>query len=461
MALIKRTELPSHLKNEATLSHQIYLIFGERFLCKEAADLLQEALLSKKEGTVHPIDGDAEDTAQTLARLQSFSLLPGLQIHRVTDTRLFHTKQVGSSIWNKALQSFQTDKKTLAYRHLISLLELASLSHTERFFEINAEQWQSLFGFSKPPGDISWADEILSNQEPKGSSKSRSGKGAGKYVEALTHGLPEQNLLILTTETVDKRKKLFNHIKKKGFIIDCSVAGGASSAAQKSQKSILQELAGKTLRELKKKMEPGGLDILFEKVGFHPVAVVMETEKLALAVGERELITRDDLEKLVGRSREDALFELTDHFGKKQLDKTLITLNHLLDNGIHALAILATMRNYLRRLLIFRSLQSHPSPLWHKGMNAKQFQERYLPALKATDEWNDLLGGHPYALFMSFSKAAEFPCSQLKNWLTLLLEAEFRLKSSSLSSQMVLEELFINMMKGKKSVTIQQHPISP
>jgi len=60
-----------------------------------------------------------------------------------------------------------------------------------------------------------------------------------------------------------------------------------------------------------------------------------------------------------------------------------------------------------------------------------------------------MLGGHPYALFMSFTKAQDFSCNQLKKWLTLLLEAEFRLKGSPISQQIVLEELFLSMLKRK------------
>ncbi len=449
MALIKRNELPALLLEAQKETYQVYLFFGERYLCRESADLLQETLLKREKGIVQPIDGDTEDAALTLARLQSFSLLPGLQIHRVTDSRLFHTKQVGASIWDKAFKASQADKTAPALRHLLNLLKLASLSPTEPLSEINDDQWQSLFGFSKPPGDISWADKLLAEMEQKGSPKGDSGDAAALYVKAFEQGLPAQNLLILTAESVDKRKKFFTFIKKKGLIVDCSVAGGASSAAQKAQRSVLLELVNKTLKDFKKKIEPGGLDILFEKVGFHPVAVIMETEKLALAVGEQDTITRDDLEQFVGRSREDALFELTDHFSKRQLGKTLVTLNHLLDNGIHALAILSTIRNYLRRLLIFRSLQLRPSPVWHKGMNARQFQEGYLPAIKASGEWNDLLAGHPYALFMSFSKAAEFSCSRLKKWLKLILETDYRLKSSPLPPELVLEELFLSMMTEK------------
>ena len=189
------------------------------------------------------------------------------------------------------------------------------------------------------------------------------------------------------------------------------------------------------------------MNLFFDRVGFHPVAVVMETEKLALFVLDRPVITCDDLETMVGRSREDALYELTDAFGRRQVAKTLTILQHLLENGTHSLAILATMRNYLRRLLIFRSLQLRPTPIWRQGMSAQQFQGTYLPALKETGEWPDLFKGHPYALFMSFAKAAEYSCPVLKKLLGLLLEAEFRLKGSPLPHHIVLDELFLTMLQ--------------
>jgi DNA polymerase-3 subunit delta len=228
------------------------------------------------------------------------------------------------------------------------------------------------------------------------------------------------------------------------------VAAGGSAAAQKGQKDILREMVLKSLAGFQKKIAPRALELLFERVGFHPVAVIMETEKLALFAGERTTITVEDLNVMVGRTREDALYELTDAFGKKQAARTFVLLNRLQEQGMHGLAILATMRNYLRKMLIFRSLQLGTKPSWKPGMNAGHFQNTYLPALKERGEWSDLLKGHPYALFMSFSKAQEFSCTVLKNWLALLLQAEFRLKGAPLPPELVLEELFLTLLKGKR-----------
>jgi DNA polymerase-3 subunit delta len=452
MALIKRTELPVLLKRmeqgQESGTKKIFLFFGERFLCREAADSLQKSLLAGScGGTVNAIDGDDEDSSRTLGQLMNFSLLPGLQIFRVTDSRLFHSKNVASVIWSKVEQAKGANKETACRRQLLSFLSLAGLSTDDRLTEMSGEQWQTFFGFARPDGNLAWTDELLATATV--SNKGRSAVDiAARYVAAFKKGVPPNNILLLTAEAVDKRKQLFTFIKKEGVAVDCSVVAGAGAAAQKGQKEVLREMVMKSLAAFQKKMAPRALELLFERVGFHPVAVVMETEKLALFVGDRDLITVDDLDAMVGRTREDALFELTDAFGKRQAARTLVLLHRLLEQGMHGLAILATMRNYLRKMLVFRSLQLGSEPSWHSGMNAGQFQKVYLPALKERGEWNDLLGGHPYALFMAFSKAQEFSCPVLKNWLALLLQAEFRLKGAPLPPELVLEELFLTLLRA-------------
>lgn len=451
MPQIKRNELSKLLADTKQLSDTpIFLFFGERYLCKEAADQLQTALLKAGKGAVNPIDGDNEDPGQTLSKLLSFSLLPGRQVYRVSDSRIFHSKTVAGKIWEKAKQNNESGKHAAAMRHISAFAKLGSIDieSPTPFSEISGSQWEKIYSFGKPSGDLSWADSLLSQavgtgRMPKGGATNI----VDRYIDTFSSGIPSQNVLILTAETFDKRQKFFKFIKDKFIAVDCSVAAGAGSAAQKEQKEVLLEMMQKTLVALGKRIEPRALELFFDRVGFHPVAVVTETEKLALYVGDRPQITCNDLEEMVGRSREDALFELTDAFSKRQTGKTLTILHRLQDNGTHALAILATMRNFIRKLLIFRSFQMQHSPTWHNGMSAKQFQSGYLPAIKAQGEWTDLLGGHPYALFMSFTKASEFSCNQLKIWLTLLLEAEFRLKGSPLPQHIVLEELFLAMLK--------------
>lgn len=455
--LIKRKDLSASLQGYNPAKDgdvaNIYLFFGERYLCREAADILQKHLLSGQTSTglVNSIDGDREDAGKTLGRLMNFSLLPGRQIFRVTDSRLFHSKNVASALWTRIEQARDTGKESSCRRQLLSFASLAGLADDETLTDMSAAQWQTVFAFAKPTGNLSWVDELLASATGK-KAKTGGGDMASLYVDAFTGGVPPANILILTAESVDKRKQFFKYIKDKGMVVDCSVDPGASSGAQKGQQDVLREMVTKSLRAFQKRIQPAALKMLFERVGFHPVAVVMEAEKLALFVGERDVITIEDVESMVGRTREDALFELTDAFSKRQGARVLVLLNRLLDNGMHGLAILATMRNYLRKMLIFRSLQLQSAPIWYSGMNAGQFQKEYLPALKEQSEWTEMLKGHPYALFMSFSRAQEFSCSSLKNCMGLLLQAEFRMKGSPLAPGLVLEELFMTLLKEKRDI---------
>ncbi len=455
MALIKRSELQNLLqKGTVEPTSQVYLFFGERYLCKETADLLQEALLHKKPGAVHTIDGEREDFDRTLPRLMSFSLLPGLQIYRVSDSRIFHTKTVLSKIWDKGVQAYKAGRFKPAERYLQSIMQTADIKieTTTPFSDISSSQWKSKFNFEKPAEPLDWADRLLS--ESKVSPGGRPTHLIDKCIETFDKGLPDSNILILISETVDKRQRLFTYLKKNCTVVDCSVTTGAGAAAQREQKEILREMMLKSLKGFDKKIDSRAVEMFFERVGFHPVAVVMETEKLALYAADRDVITCKDLQTMVGHSREDALFELTDAFSKKQTARMLTVLSRLQDQGIHGLAILATMRNFLKKLLVFRSLQTQPSPAWRKGMNANEFQNSYLPQLRTDGDWEELLKGHPYALFMSFTKATEYTVNRLKSMMILLLEAEFRLKGSPLPPQLVLEELFLTMLHGSKGHSI-------
>ena len=447
MPIRKRAELHTLLSDiEKGRRKQLYLCFGERYLCRQTADLIEETLVKTSTGTVHTIDGSAEENNRILSRILSFSLLPGIQIYRVNDSNLFLSKNIGSQIWDKALQAHQQNNSRSAARHLLDLLKTAAITPEGApvFSGISSDQWQKLFGFAHPGDNLGWADRLLANsaRQPLLSP----GTDADRFFAATEAGLPAHNIVLLTTENMDKRTKLYGSIKKHGEIVDCSVAPGSSRHAVREQKDVVKEMVATTLAQYDKTIEPRALELLFERVGFHPVAVVMEVEKLALFTDERKKISLGDIELLVARTREDAIFQLTEALGNKDRAASLSIFNNLIRDGIHSLAVLASIRNYFRKLLIFRSLMLGSDPPWMRNMTAGSFQNHYLPALKEKGVWGDLLGGHPYALFMSFSKASEFSVSVLQRSLCLVLEAEYRLKGSPIPHTIVLETLLLSLI---------------
>jgi len=460
MPVYKRQEIPKlleQIKQGAAL--QIYLLFGERYLCRNAAQELIDHLLpaQKRQATsLQHIDGDQEDYSRTLNLLKTFSLFSGRTVYWVTDTKLFYSKGVAKSVWDKACEKNELNEPGQALRYLLQMLNLAALSPQEAVEEniasFSATRWKTLFGFSKPQGDLSWIQSLLAEM-PAGSSPAKTVEtdAAAMYTLAFETGIPRNNILILLAEAVDKRKRLYKYIQEHGVIVDLAVDPGSSAAAKRDQDNVLKDLLHTTLTKYGKEMESQAIPVFLERVGFHPVAVVMEAEKLALYAGDRKTISRGDVDAIIGRTREEALFELTEAVTSGKLEDGLLILDHLQSSGIHGLAILATLRNHIKKLLLVRSLQEVKSPAYTKSLAYPVFQSSYLPKLKeGREEWTKLLWkSHPYGLFMLFRQAARFRCEDLQGGLKELLTAEYRMKGSSVDSRLILDSLIFNLMRRK------------
>ncbi len=450
-----RETLPQLLAQPDAGGFQVYVLCGERYLCRNAVEQLENKLLQDG-GTVHAIDGDQEESAATLVKLRSFSLLPGRQVYRVTDTRLFLSKQVAKNIWDRVTKARAAGKTDQVVRTLRAFLESGGLDPQAPDTDLDtmaATEWQQYFGFARPGDDLAWTRAILENNlAPAGTPAAKATSDPGELLlKALDAGIPKGNVLILMAEEIDKRKKLFKLLKEQQVIIDLSVESGTGSRAQKAQKAVLQDLLRQTLAEDNKTLAPGLAELLFERVGFHPVALVMETRKVMLSIGDRRQISRDDLDAMVGRTRQEALYELTAAIGRRDLEQALGITERVRSNGIHPLAIVATLRNFVRGLLLCRALGEQPELHFQPSMSPAAFQQVCLPRLKERDRWHKEISGHPYALYMQFKTAATCPLSLLTGWMTLLLDAELRLKGSSIAENIVLQHLILAMLAPKKT----------
>ena len=451
MASFTRETLPALFEQLGRHTPRVVLLFGERYLCRHAAEQV-ESILLRSGGTVHQIDGDQEDVHATLAKLRSFSLLPGLQLYRVSDTRLFHSRQVAKTIWDRALKAHGEGREEAAGRALRSLLEAGGLDPRDADADIEGlseGEWQQCFGFAKPSGDLGWTRPCLKASMVNDDARRRnaaSTDAAEALTAALASGIPASNVLMLLADEVDKRKKLFKLLKDEQVVVDLSVETGAGAKAQKEQKTVLVDLVRQTLAEQGKTMTPTLIDLLLERVGFHPVAVVMELRKVMLSIGERRQIGRDDLDALVGRTRQEALFELTGAIGSRNIEQTLAIAERLQENGIHPLAVVATLRGHVRGLMICRALQERPGLGFHPAMTPAAFQQQCLPMLKQQEPWSKEFAGHPYALFQQYKTAAGCSLPLLTHWMHLLLAAELRLKGSPIAPATVLQHLLCAML---------------
>jgi len=432
----------------------VFLLFGERYLCRQVCEELCRHIIPddhQREQNLHGIDGDQEDPVATLNKLRTFSMMPGRQLFLVMDSKLFYSKGVTKVLWDKAKQAYEKKELKKAERLAGQLLDLAGLdgdNACEELIGLSANRWRTLLGFAKPKENMNWLTESLANAAPvAGPKKKKSANAADLYIEALENGLPPNNILIMVAEAADKRTRFYKYLDKNATIIDLSVDTGASSGARKDQDSVLRELVQKTLNSFDKKIEPRALTLLLDRVGFHPVAAVMETEKLALSVGDAPTISVNDLDAIIGRTREEALFAFTEAAATKNIDKALTIMARLRENQLHPLVLVSGLRNHLRKLLFIRAIEAQKEPPYRAGTDFNSFQRGYLAQLKSSrPEWPPALAGHPFVIYKLFQQAENFTVASLKSALGELLQAEYRLKGSGLPAEIILENMLFRIM---------------
>jgi DNA polymerase-3 subunit delta len=109
----------------------------------------------------------------------------------------------------------------------------------------------------------------------------------------------------------------------------------------------------------------------------------------------------------------------------------------------------ATLRNHLKKMLIISSMQDLDRPVYSPGLSFQAFKGGYLERLKSSRPNDGLpkdLPGHPFALYMMFQKAENFRTPELTGALSILLETEYRLKSTGLSEKIILESMFFKLL---------------
>ncbi|MFZ5775784.1 MAG: DNA polymerase III subunit delta [Thermodesulfobacteriota bacterium] len=459
MPLLKRQDLSSLLASAASQPAPAYLFFGDRYLCQEAVERLIGQLLpdpAQRQASLQNIDGGQEDVARTISLLKTFSLFGGRQVARVVDSRLFHSKVVAGELWDKALKAHAAKDQARAGRFLVQMLALADLApagwQEEGLAEQSQVRWRELFGFDKP-AELAWVAETLAGCAA--GAAALQADAAEALQQALTDGLPGGNTLILIAEAVDRRKKLFKFLEKHGVVVDLSVETGSTKAAKEGQQQVLAAVVEETLRDFGKRIEPRALPVLLERVGISPVAAAMEAEKLALFAGEAPAITLDDINAMVGRTREEALFELNNAVAGQDLAAALAILSRLRQDGMHPLAMVAGLRNFLRRLLLLRAFIEQPGLGMSEGLSFAAFQKGVLPRLSEEERFAALFGKkgkqpHPFAVYNSLKQAAAFPLAALREALAGLLEAEYRLKGSGLPEFLVLEEFLFGFLNPSR-----------
>lgn len=363
----------------------VYLIYGEEMLTQNAFGELLDALVPASERSINyePMDGTQENIHEVISRVNTYSLLPGIKVTALRDSRIFYTGQDKDRLLDNAQKAYNDDNIKKAAGHLLDLMGLLSLSYED----INESNRRNSLGQSSPPDtDDAWLDEVIIYCRDNNLSVPAAGDDSRTLQLAVEKGFPANNHLIITTDVVDKRRSLFKAISNKGVIVDCSVPKGDRQADRMVQESVLAERMHAMLAAGNKSMNQSTYLALYEMTGFDLRVFTSNLDKLISYVGDRKEITHTDVESVLQRTKKDPIYELTNALADRKTDAALFYLDSLLSAGFYPLQLFAAIINQVRKLLLAKDfVESSFGGDWQAACPYDYFQKRVIPAIVEYD----------------------------------------------------------------------------
>jgi DNA polymerase III delta subunit len=302
-------------------------------------------------------------------------------------------------------------------------------------------------------------------------------KDLERLTDLVVSGIPEGHFLVMTSGTLDRRRKIFKTMESAGLVIDCTVSRGARKTDLDDQHRVLEGIAKTVLSRSGKTLEPAGFSALLDRTGFNPGLFAQNLEKLVVYSGDRPAVTRADVQAIVPRDKKDPIFSLTNAMMEKNMGQALFYLSSLMGDGFHPLQILKSFENLVRRMLLIKAFvadfsRQHPEIRMDR-IHFNTFKQQVMQAIitrddtvkqrtaqlqaelagkrsgagrnpaKKTSAVPDLLLApnpkSPYPVFQAVEKSARFSINELRNALIALGDLDFAMKSSSMEATVGLE----------------------
>lgn len=231
----------------------------------------------------------------------------------------------------------------------------------------------------------------------------------------LENPAPFTVFVMVTGEGVDSKKKVSRAAKASGAIVDC-----APLKVPEAVKWVMERA-----RTMDKKLGLDAAQALIERTGPDLRLVVSELDKLAAYCGDKAMITREDVQAVVGPSTETSIFRLMDALGQKNKKRALNLLDEMLRQGEPALVILYMIARQIRLIL-----------------GAKKLAEKgYGPSEVAVQ-----LKTKAYAAETALGQARRFSEQELVEAFERLLEADLAIKSGA-DPRLALELLLVGITR--------------
>jgi DNA polymerase-3 subunit delta len=176
-------------------------------------------------------------------------------------------------------------------------------------------------------------------------------------------------------------------------------------------------------------------------------------ELLVTYAADRPVIEAKDVEEVIGKTREDSVFDLLSAILDKNLIRALENLRDLLRQGVHHLMILTMIGREIRLLLHAKIiLSSGGLKAFRPGMDYGPFSTQVYPRLKqmAAETGREglfLAGQHPFVIYNALRHSGKYSQARLIHHMDQLVAADVAMKSTGRDPRLMLERLLIDLCR--------------
>jgi DNA polymerase III subunit delta len=427
-----------------------YLLYGEQeYLVNDTLRQITDLLIPQadRDFSLFYLDGENTDIDSLIEYVLTPSLLGSRKVVVVRNTSIFTSRDNLADLIQKIRDNIDEHPQKAA-QYFLTFMKMSGFTWEDMrgagWKKISDEHWCKVVAGDSGEDRARWLPRVVEICQNFDLNDLSVADSIERLEEIFRKGLPCGNCLIFTAESVDKRKKIYKTIAELGIVLYFGAVRGEAA-----QKEILQKEAQRLLNRYGKQLSPAAWMSLGEKTGFELRRSIMEMEKLIFFVGERAVIEERDVAYVVGKTREDSIFDLTAALSEKDQLAALQALRVLLDQGLHHLMILTMISREIRLLLHATILVgSGTLPRFNINMEYGWFQKNVYPSLNrstnAGKKHDDLLvNKHPFVIFNALRNCGRFSYSILVDFLDDLVEMERSMKSSAKDPQLLLENFLL------------------
>lgn len=228
----------------------------------------------------------------------------------------------------------------------------------------------------------------------------------------------DSTVLILLADRIDRGNRLFEAVSSCGRVIQCERIFG----------SEIDSWIINRAKVYGKRFSHNTIENLKENLGNNLTELDNAISKLAIYLGpEREMITTNDIEDLIGKSVANTAFELMDAISEKNANKALCILSNLTKDSKKVYEIVGTLGWHFKNML-----------------KAKKMLEGRFSQSQIGKELNI----YPSRLGKFFNQVKNFKKEEITRGFEFILRTDEQLKTSGKKPALSLELLVIKLSLG-------------